>query len=347
MTILGITCQRDDGPFLGEWIAHHLACGFDRMLVLSHECCDGSDALLDAFAGDPRVQHVTFTPKGRKSVQWQALKLIADHSWYTSADWALFFDCDEFLCSIDGAVPDMIERCRTEQGAFDALALPWRLFGSSGHTERTAGLTPARFTKAAPRDLHFPLGHLFKTLHRPGAFRRPGVHRPRLKPSKPARWLGPDGAPLADSFAAQDGAITLYGLTKAAPRVWLNHYSLRSVEEFMVKRARGLPNHQTREIGLTYWAERNWNAVEETAILPMLAATQTELDKLLALPGATQAMQVCRDWHAARYQALTQDIDALRLAFRLSLLTGSTPPSAAAGAAFYMQQSELLSKATA
>ncbi len=334
--------MRNDGAYAPEWIAHHLAAGFDRMLVLSHDNTDGTDAVLDGLAADPRIAHVSFAPKGKKSVQWQALKLAQDHPWLAEADWALFFDCDEFLCLPNGGtVRDLIEGFEAEQGTFDALALPWRLYGSGGARRRGVGLTPERFTCAAPMDLHFPMGHLFKTLHRPSAFRALGVHRPRAKKSKPARWLGPDGSALPDGFAGSDGAISLYGMGQGERRAWLNHYSLRSTEEFIAKRARGLPNHMEREIGLTYWAERNWNSERAADILPMLDATRAGL---AGLPDVSREVDACLDAQAALYEAAMGDIETLRLQFRLNLLTGSTPPSAAEGRAFLRAQIKILQK---
>lgn len=334
--------MRNDGAYAPEWIAHHLAAGFDRMLVLSHDNTDATGAVLDGLAADPRVAHVSFAPKGKKSVQWQALKLAQDHEWLAEAEWALFFDCDEFLClPSGGSVRDLIGALEAEQGAFDALALPWRLYGSNGIEQRTQGLTPERFTRAAPIDLHFPMGHLFKTLHRPSAFRALGVHRPRAKKSKPARWLGPDGAELPAGFAAHDGAISLYGVGQGARHAWLNHYSLRSTEEFLAKRARGLPNHMEREIGLTYWAERNWNSVKAPEILPMLEATRAELT---VLPDVSHEVGACLDAQRALYGDSMRDIETLRLHFRLNLLTGSTPPSAEQGHAFMRAQIEILQK---
>lgn len=334
--------MRNDGAYAPEWIAHHLAAGVDRMLVLSHDCTDGTEAVLDGLARDARVAHLPFAPKGKKSVQWQALKLAQEHPWLAETDWALFFDCDEFLCLPDGGgLPELIAGLEAEQGRFDALALPWRLYGSCGAERRTDGLTPERFLRAAPHDLHFPLAHLFKTLHRPEAFNALGVHRPRAKKSKPARWLGPDGAALPQRFAQSDGAISLYGQGQGARRVWLNHYSLRSRDEFMAKRARGLPNHMEREIGLTYWAERNWNAVEAAEILPMLARTKV----LLAdLPDVSGSVDACLAAQEAAVADAMGTLEGLRLAFRLDLLTGSTPPSAAAGRAFLQAQIDILSE---
>lgn len=347
MTILGITCQRDDGPYLVEWLAHHFAAGIDHMLVLSHDCNDGSDRLLSAVAQDHRITHLPFVPRGKQTVQWQALKQVKEHPLLAAYDWALFFDCDEFLCLPREQWPitnlkSVLAELEAEQGSFDALALPWRLFGNAGQKHRHSDLTPARFDRAAPRDLHFPFAHMFKTLFRPNAFRQLGVHRPKARPNKPARWLGPDGAPLPAHVGGSDRAITLYRQVHAPPRLWLNHYALRSVEEFLVKRARGLPNHTSREIGIEYWAERNWNTETNRDILPMLDETRAQMTELLALPGAQDAHAECVAWHQAKAVALLEDIDELRLAFRLGFLTGSTPPSAAEGRAFVEAQIQRL-----
>lgn len=345
LSILGITCMRNDGAYAPEWIAHHLAAGFDRILVISHDNTDGTDSVLEKLAVDPRITHVSFAPKGKKSVQWQALKLADAHPMVAQADWAMFFDCDEFLCLPDGGtVADLIGMLEAEQGRFDALALTWRLYGSGGRGARCDGLTPERFVKAAPQDLHFPLAHLFKTLHRPDAFRALGVHRPRAKKSKPARWLGPDGSELSHRFASSDGAISLYGQTLGKRRAWLNHYSLRSLDEFLAKRARGLPNHMEREIGLTYWAERNWNTEDAPEILPMIEATRAELN---SLPDTFKEVAACLGAQDQSCQAAMGDLETLRLRFRLSLLTGSTPPSAEAGRAFLNAQIAILQKGQA
>jgi len=339
--ILGMTCLRDDGPYIVEWLAHHLMLGFDRMLVCSHDCTDGSAELLEALAQDPRIVHLDFSPKGGKSVQWQALRQLRDSESYKNADWALFFDCDEFLCGRFNNLRKLLADYERQAGPFDALALPWRLFGYGGHKQRSAGLTPERFTRAAPFDLHFPLAHLFKTLHRPAAFRQPGVHRPRARQRHVPSWIGPDGKRLTEGFAANDSAISLYGAVNGPPVAWLNHYSLRSVEEFMLKRARGLPNHMDREIGIAYWAERNWNTVDAPEILPMMSHTRQEFERLMALPGVAAAHTACLSAHTSRYQALMLDIDAVRLAFRVGFLTDSTPPSAEEGRAFLTAQMQM------
>ena len=330
MTVLGVTCLRDDGPYAVEWVAHHLAAGMDHILVLSHDCSDGSDALLDALQASGRVTHLPFAPSGRKSVQWQALRLAGDHPLVAGADWVMVFDCDEFL-SLDpacGDLPGVMEQVQGQGGKADAVAIPWRLFGSDGQEGYGPALTPERFRRAAPRDLHFPMAHLFKSLMRPRAFQKLGVHRPRRKPRRDAVWLSAWGERLPDSFVQNDEMITLYNHAKDRPPLAeLNHYSLRSRDEFMVKRHRGLPNHMQKPIDVGYWVERNWNTVEETRIDTMLPATRAMLDDLMTLPDVQARHAATVAAHQRRLADIMQDVEETRFHWQLGLTLNSTPPS--------------------
>jgi hypothetical protein len=95
---------------------------------------------------------------------------------------------------------------------------------------------------------------------------------------------------------------------------------------------------------MTYWAERNWNTVEETSSAAMMNTTRAVYADLMDLPGVAAAREACLNWHRAAYAALQQDIEAVRLEFRLGLVN-SIPPSAQEGAAFVGRQVSLLSKA--
>lgn len=339
MTVLGLTCLRNEAPYIVDWIAHHAALGMNHWLIYTHDCEDGSDTLLDALSGTGLVSHEPFTPEpGGKTVQWQALRQMDRHPRLKSCDWAIFFDVDEYLALPEGmpAVKDMIG---TAPDA-DAFALPWRLCGASGQEAYDDRPVTTRFTQAAPRDLHYPLAHLFKSLHRPGSFRQLGVHRPRHKKHKVPDWRLGDGTPMIPPLARDDKAISLYGHPgyddPALPV--LNHYSTRSVHEFLLKRARGLPNHADREIGAEYWAERNWNDLSAGGIVPVADKVAEARAWLMAQPGVADAHAAGVDWHRSQIDKALQDIENVRFAWRLGLLGGSRPPSARAAKEFIRRQ---------
>jgi hypothetical protein len=102
------------------------------------------------------------------------------------------------------------------------------------------------------------------------------------------------------------------------------------VQEFTVKRGRGLPNRSEKALDLSYWAERNFNTVENTAILRHWPATAAALASLTALPGMAEMHQSALDWHQAAFKAQIKDPQEQRLFSRLSVAGDSRelPPDA-------------------
>lgn len=324
--VLVISTMRDEGPHLLEWVAHTRAAGADDLLVFSNDCSDGSDALLDRLAAGGALTHLrNEVPRG-KTPQWAALKAAADHPATKAADWIAVLDCDEFLNlrpplrslqDLVAAVPDA-----------DAIVLPWRLFGHSGHVNRPATPTLSSYTRAIHADAAYPaLARFFKTLYRRrGPFQKPGVHRPRQRPGSLPRWVDGSGAALPESLAAAQDQIMLWGAPLATELVQLNHYSVRSAEDFILKSLRGLPNRTGKAIDLTYWVERNFNEVVDETILEMAAATEAEAARLRGLPGVAEAEEACLAWHRARFAELMGDSETVKLFGRLVLSTGSRSP---------------------
>jgi hypothetical protein len=317
LNAVGITCIRNEGPWLLDWIAHHQAAGFDHFLIASHDCTDGTDALLEALAASGLVTHVPFEPEGDASVQWQAMKLLSKHQRYKNADLALFFDVDEYLVLEDITLETLMHEA-------DAVPLRWHLFGHSGLEAWTDTPVTTRFTHAAPDGINLPLAHFFKTLHRPSAFRELGIHRPKHRKDTQNMWLSASGSPLPSAFATQQSRINLYGVPHHGERAWLNHYSVRSIEEFVLKSARGLPNHMEKPIATGYWAERNFNAAHDSRITPMLKASTQARSNLSALNALHDASV---GTHRTALNTLKTKRSTLEFMWQLSLLAGSTPPS--------------------
>ncbi len=318
--------MRNEGPHCLEWIAHHLAAGVGHFLIYTNDCDDGTDLMLDALAKAGLVTHIRQSQKGKRTVQWQALKHASDHPLAAEADWILVTDCDEFinLRPPHATLHDVIEQL---PDFTDAVAMPWRLFGHSGQIEMRDELTMMRFTHAAPADIQLPLAHFFKTLFRPSGFRQLRVHRPKRDNGRVPNWVDGGGNALPEEFAKKDGRINMFGIPSSTELVQLNHYSLRSAESFMVKRARGLPNHMEREIGLGYWAERNFNTVEDRSIHHMVAATQAKLNELMQIKTVSNLHKKAYGIHQARFNEMMTNRDDIQLFWHLTLNASSHPPT--------------------
>ncbi|MDO5641198.1 MAG: glycosyltransferase family 2 protein [Paracoccus sp. (in: a-proteobacteria)] len=309
MRILSVTTQRNEGPFLLEWLAWHRLLGVTDFLVYSNDCTDGSDALLDALAGHGVLRHQPNTAPPGKSVQWTALKRAWQDPLRKAADWMLVSDIDEFPVIHAGAgrLGDLMAAIPADADA-DAVALPWRLFGSGGITGFEDRPVIQQFTRAAPPDLVYPIGAtLFKSLFRPVAFARPGVHRPRNRAEGGAKWASGSGGLVGGSFAANDQNIWVLNQPDARALAEMHHYSLRSAESFLLKSERGLPNRRDRPIDSGYWIERNFNTVENLAAHRLLPELLAGIDALKSLPGIAARHQASVDWHRARLAELLRD----------------------------------------
>lgn len=321
-----ISTLRDEGPFILDWIAHHRAAGVSDFLLFSNDCTDGTDNLLNSLHQHGVISHVENQVEPGRAPQWQALKAAWDHPLRKKADWILGIDCDEYL-NLKAPLATLADLYAACDPGTEAITLPWRFFGHNNHVAFEDQPVSAQFTMAAPMQCSYPLvASYFKTVFRTnGPFRQLGVHRPKQKKSDRfalANWCDGSGAPLPARFAKNDSQIALYN-HGAADLVQLNHYSVRSAESFIVKRARGLPNHTQRQIDLNYWVERNFNSEEDLSIAHMAAGAAAEKAKLLELPGLKDLHDTCVAHHRRLFKAEMQNSDTVKLFGRLLMAPNS------------------------
>ncbi len=308
MRILAISTLRNEGAFLLEWLAHHRAVGFTDFLVFSNDCDDGTDAMLDRLQELGMVVHIRNRPPFREGPQWAALKQADRHPLMAAADWALVLDIDEFvnihcgdhrLASLHEALPEA-----------DAITLTWRMFGNGGQVAFTDRPMTETFRHAAPAVLHWPWrAAMFKTLFRNDrTYRKLGVHRPRSPdPARVerARWFDGSGRRLGPAFARQriysDFGRDNYAL------VQLNHYALGAMESFVLKADRGRANRADSTFDLGYWAERNFDAVEDRTIDALAAPRSAERAMLAGDPELARLHARAVAWRQARFDLLMRE----------------------------------------
>ncbi|MEP2781380.1 MAG: glycosyltransferase family 2 protein [Pseudoruegeria sp.] len=327
-SILIVTTVRDEGPFLIDWIAHHRALGVTDFLIYSNDCSDGTHVLLDRLQDAGILHHVPQLVARNKTPQWQALKSAWDHPLRLAADWIIVMDCDEYI-SLADHVPDLDALIAGCPDNMDALALAWRFFGNNSVQHFVDVPVTTQFTRAAPEPCPFPLNaSFFKTLVRNGSrLQKLGVHRPKFKNKTrhgQSVWVDGSARPLPPRYSENDGPISLLGLTDHTELVRMNHYSLRSAQSFLIKRARGLPNHTEREIDLAYWVERNFNTEEDSRITNAFERADVDRKYILSLPGVNDAHVAAVDHHQRAIDQILKDPDIIYFYSRL-LLAPSTP----------------------
>ncbi|GAB4388779.1 MAG: hypothetical protein Kow0045_23440 [Albidovulum sp.] len=304
-----VTTMKNEGPFILEWLAHHRAIGVEDFLIYTNDCTDGTDRMLEMLQRKGLVQHREnpFRAMPGLKPQHAALQAAESEPVIRDCGWAICMDVDEFInIKIgDGTLAALYEA----MGEANMISLTWRLFGNADVVAYEDRFVTEQFTLCAPeliRKPHQAWG--FKTLFRNiDIYKKLGVHRPKgLRPDlwDQVRWLNGSGRPMPREIFRNGWRSTLE--TYGYDWVQLNHYAVRSVESFLVKRDRGRVNHVDRDQGLNYWFRMNHNAERETSILRLVPRARAEFDRLMADPEIRAAHLAAVAAHRERIAALMQ-----------------------------------------
>ncbi len=323
MRITAVTCVKNEGPFLLEWIAYNRLIGVSDFLFYTNDCSDGTDALLDVLQRRGGLRRLDNPARGR-AYQMEALKDCAHQPEVRTADWLWIADVDEFLNIHVGShdIASLIAACDGPQ----AISVSFQFFANGGVEAYEDRPVIEQFTRCHNPDLwcgetaievktllrrDFPLGYF-------------GAHRPFLKkglaPEDHPRWTDGSGRPVPQRFvtAANARRIRKFPARGARRLATLNHYALRSLDSYLVKTDRGDVNRENRAFDDSYWRERNDGAWEDRSILRMLPALRQALAELMADPEIAACHRECVARHLARRDALLEDpaCRSLRLQLR-------------------------------
>lgn len=304
--VVGVTTMKNEGPYILDWVAYHLSIGFTHFLVYTNDCDDGTDQILDCLSRTglvTRVDNPADIAAGERP-QWVALKLAEQHPLVTGADCYCVFDVDEYINihTGQGRLEDLFAAC----GNPEMISMTWRFFGCSGVLGFDDRPVPEQFTRCAPEFVRFPHNNWgFKTLVRqPATFTQLGVHRPQGPRSEVMpHWTNGSGQQMPQRYMTSGWRSSLE--SRGYDLVTLNHYAVRSLDSFLVKRDRGRTNHVKRDQGITYWNIHNRNDEQDNSIICRLDRARAVKDTLLLThPGLFDLHLRSVEWHEAKIAEL-------------------------------------------
>lgn len=308
-TVMAVSMMKDEAPFLLEWFAHHLAVGFTDILVYTNDCTDGTVEMLQRLEALGLGHHrENVIPEGIKP-QPSALNHAQAEPLVAAADWVMVFDADEFLSvnhpsgHLDGMLDDTVAL-----GA-NGIVVTWRIFGSNEVVDWSRAPVTEQYTRAAPPMWHMGWG--VKTLFKfDPEYWKLGIHRPSIKNKHledgfpdTVRWLNGSGRPMEDYFKFRGWRSIRR--TVGFDWVQLNHYAVKSVDSYALRKLRGNVNNKKDKYNADYWSLQDRNEVTDLHI-------QRHAPERARIMAALLEDPILRDLHHAALARVEARLEEMR-----------------------------------
>lgn len=220
-----VTCIKDEGEDLVEWLCFHRLVGVSRFIIYDNESSDATRRILDAVPFRDAIEvHYVHDETAQKYAFSDAIR-----RYRKQLDWVAFIDGDELIVPLaDVSLQDHL--AELEAAGISGFGIHWRIFGSSGHETRPTGLMTESFTRRGP-DGFGPNSHV-KSL----------VQLPKVRKMVTQHFFRVQGAYLLDNGSAPPPDFR--GISRPASftqGLAIHHYIIKSRQQCLKKLARGRP----------------------------------------------------------------------------------------------------------
>lgn len=233
---------KNEGPYFKEWIEWHLSKGVEKFYVYDNESTDCTREVLEPYIQSGIVEYVFFPGRKRQLAAYD--DCFEKHR--TEARWIAVIDLDEFIVPIkDHTIPEFLHRMEK----FPVVEINWLVFGSGGAKKKEPGGVMERFRK------HSLPEHRLNT------------HvKSIVDPRRVCTMIGcHEAARISGHSVDSHGNLLRKGFGDRKPQqdvIRINHYAIKSYEEFLAKRARGRARINTLR-DFNYFDQYDLNDIEE------------------------------------------------------------------------------------
>jgi len=247
---------RDEAPYLREWVEFHRLVGVERFFLYDNRSADDHRDVLAPYVAEGTVV-VHDWPQWPAQIQSydDCLKRHASDS-----RWIAFIDLDEFLFSPQGTpLPDVLG----EFEEFPGIGVNWAMFGSSGHEVAPQGLVIESYLRRSDDP---GMNRHIKSIVDPRRVRAFCV---------PHFFMYDRGLAVDEQRRPITGPPYSHTDDVSFERLRVNHYAVKSEEEFRMKLARGpadssIPKRDRFNEAQLARIARQYNDIEDRDILMYL-----------------------------------------------------------------------------
>ncbi len=233
---------KNEGPYFKEWIDWHLSQGVEKFYIYDNESTDCTKEVLAPYIESGVVEYVFFPGEKRQLAAYD--DCFERHR--LEMRWLAVIDLDEFIVPMqDQSIPDYLHRMEE----FSVVEINWLVYGSGGAKKKEPGGVMERFRRHSLPE-HRLNTHVKSICDPRRVCTMTGCH---------------EAARISGRAADSHGVPVRKARADRAPQqdvIRINHYAIKSYEEFLAKRARGRARVNTlRDMG--YFERYDLNDIEE------------------------------------------------------------------------------------
>lgn len=308
--ILIVTCMKNEGPFILEWVAWHKAIGVTDFVVYTNDSNDGTVEILDRLQELGHITHLENPAVALRSSYFQpfALKSIHQTPEFEAADFVISMDVDEFInvrCG-EGTLQSLFETV----GEFDVLSMSELNHGSN---EREV-FEPGWVTEQFPRHQSETPGR-WKAARGVKSITRRSEKIHQIRNHRPdvaieAIWV--DGAGRSINVLHEDGTQNGIDTRGTYEHVLLEHFPLRSLHSYLIKMDRGDVVVKNKMVSERYWRQRNQNGEATSNLARGIALAREFAHEFFEKDKELMALQRKADAAHAERIAEIKDVEPYR-----------------------------------
>lgn len=234
---------KDEGSYFQEWIEWHRKLGVEKFYIYDNESTDNTKEVLLPYIRSGIVEYC-YWPGER-----QQLAVYDDcfDKHRTEARWIAVIDLDEFIVPVkDRTIPDFLHRM--EQ--YSSVEINWLVYGSGGAQKREPGGVMERFRYHSLPE-HKVNTHVKSIVDPKRVCTMTGCH---------------EAARISGLSADSHGKPLRKGFRDRIPQqdvIRINHYAVKSYEEFLEKQLRGRASGTQKTVKPEYFTRYDLNDIED------------------------------------------------------------------------------------
>ncbi|MDY0253293.1 MAG: glycosyltransferase family 92 protein [Tenuifilaceae bacterium] len=248
LTICAIA--KNEGAYFKEWIDWHVAQGVQKFYIYNNESTDNTVEVLQPYIDSGLIEYNYIVGKRKQTAAYN--DCLARHRY--DSRWIAFIDLDEFIVPIKAkTIPEFLK----DFEGFPAVEINWLCYGSGGAKTRKPGGVMERF-----RSHSHPSCELNRHVK--------SIVNPRLA----LNFLSSHHPTLLSGCAVDTNGnkVRKYFFQREPlhDTIRINHYAVKSFEEFLEKKARGRGMSLSQR-GLDYFEKFDRNEITEDRDVPYQA----------------------------------------------------------------------------